>query len=634
MFSIDDIKKTLEAQFNTLDVQVRDFSLEHAGHHHQTGFPTHVEVTLSSKHFEGLSTVKQHQLVYKAVQKFIDLGLHALKINATAETAKQSRLELKPNRQFKGRPGPLLLIVMDGVGIGKPEPGNAVYNAKMPVLNELMQSKLYTHLKAHGTAVGMPSDEDMGNSEVGHNALGAGRIFAQGARLVAEAVSDGRLFEGETWKKVVSHVLEKNSTLHLIGLLSDGNVHAHIDHTEALINEAAKAHVKQLRLHVLLDGRDVEGCSGLTYLERIESVLSQKREQGLDYKIGSGGGRMHITMDRYKADWDMVKRGWETHVLGIADKRVSSAKEALQNYYDEGGIARTDQYCDSFVVVENQKPIGIIEDGDAVIMTHFRGDRAIELSQAFEDKVFPYFDRHRHPNVLFAGMMQYDGDLQIPSHYLVDPPAIDRSMSEYLCAMNVSSFAISETQKYGHVTYFWNGNKSGYVNEALETYVEIPSDRIPFDQKPEMKAYEITEKTIALLQSGHYGFGRVNFPNGDMVGHTGVFEAAKKACEVTDECVGQLIETVNALNGITLVLADHGNADEMFSEKNGQKIPKTAHTLNPVPFAIIDKNYAGEYQLASLETPGLANVASTVFFLLGYEKPSEYEPSLVVSPSL
>ena len=333
-------------------------------------------------------------------------------------------------------------------------------------------------------------------------------------------------------------------------------------------------------------------------------------------------------MDRYNADWSIVKRGWDAHVLGEA-RHFRSAKEAVETFYYEDSSA-TDQYLPAFVIEgADKKPLGSIEDGDGVVFFNFRGDRAIELSMAFEQKEFSRFERVRVPNVFFTVMMQYDGDLKIPAKFLVQPPQIDHPLSDYLCAENIPSFAMSETQKFGHVTYFWNGNRSGYVNKALETYVEIPSDRIPFDQAPAMKAYEITEKTIELLESGAYKFGRINFPNGDMVGHTGVMEAAVKACEVTDECVGRLVETVNRLNGITVILADHGNADEMFTIQNGMRIPKTAHTLNPVPFIIVDSLYQNEYKLASVSEPGLANVAATLCNLLGYQAPLSYEESLI-----
>lgn len=336
---------------------------------------------------------------------------------------------------------------------------------------------------------------------------------------------------------------------------------------------------------------------------------------------------MVTTMDRYNADWNVVKHGWDAHVLGKA-RRFPSAHEAVETYYKEDP-AITDQYLDSFVVAENGEPVGRIMDGDSVVFFNFRGDRAIEISRAFDEKDFSEFDRERYPDVLYAGMMEYDGDLHIPEHYLVSPPEIDRTVSEYLCTAGIKMFAVSETQKFGHVTYFWNGNKSGYVCEDLEEYVEIPSDKIQFDKAPAMKAPEITEKATELLKSGKFRFGRLNFANGDMVGHTAVPGAIIKAVETVDSCVQRLLDAVRSLDGIAVITADHGNSDEMFEMKKGKKMPKTAHTLNPVPFIIYDPQFAGEYEMADLPKKGLSNVAGTILNLLGFENVDGYDPSLI-----
>jgi 2,3-bisphosphoglycerate-independent phosphoglycerate mutase len=517
---------------------------------------------------------------------------------------------------------------MDGVGIGKKYDGNAVYKADTPVLDILFQSKLYTQLKAHGPAVGLPSEDDMGNSEVGHNAIGAGRVFAQGAKLVNKSIESGEIFKSEIWKNVTERG-KKNGTVHFIGLLSDGYVHSHIDQLFALINQCKQEGISKVRLHVLLDGRDVPGKSALKYLKLTEELLATiNSDSRFDYKIASGGGRMKVTMDRYNADWRIVKKGWDAHVLGIG-REFKSATQAVETFYAEDKKI-IDQYLDSFVVVDDsKKPVGTIQDGDSVVFFNFRGDRAIELSRAFEEKEFKFFDRVRVPDVYYAGMMQYDGDLLIPKNYLVFPPSIDKTVSEYLCSEKVTSFAISETQKYGHVTYFWNGNRSGYIDQSIETYIEIPSDRIEFDKAPKMKAHEITEKTIELLKSGKYRFGRINYPNGDMVGHTGNFDAAVIAVETVDECVGKLLNVIDEVNGIAIITADHGNSDEMYTEKDGVKTPKTAHTLNPVPFVIYDPSYDNEYQMAKVKNPGLTNMTATMLNLLGYEKVKDYDDSLI-----
>ena len=520
------------------------------------------------------------------------------------------------------------MIIMDGIGIGKNDESNAVFTARTPVLDRSTTIPLKTTLITHGSSVGLPSDNDMGNSEVGHNALGAGRIFDQGSKLVKKSIESGTLFKTDLWKKIIDKG-KNGRTVHFIGLLSDGNVHSHIDHLLALLNECAAQDVRNVRIHTLTDGRDVGGRSAPEYLNKTEALLSTISDSnGFDYKIASGGGRMKVTMDRYKADWDIVKCGWDTHVRGIG-RQFKSALEAIETLYSEDSEV-IDQFLDPFVVVSDEgEPVGKIVDGDVVIFFNFRGDRAIEISQAFEDPDFNEFDRVANPDVFYAGMLEYDGGLHIPKNYLVSPPHIDRSISEYLCAERVTSFAISETQKYGHVTYLWNGNKSGYVNESLETYVEIPSDKIQFDKAPKMKAYEITEKTIELLESEKYRFGRVNFPNGDMVGHTGVFDAAVSAVEAVDECVGRLLVTIEKLKGVALVTADHGNSDQMFKIVHDEKVVITSHSLNPVWLFIHDPLYSGEYRMADFKKRGLTNITGTILNLLGYENVEDYDRPLI-----
>ena len=538
-------------------------------------------------------------------------------------------LHLEKLESFSGRKGPLLLIIMDGVGIGKKDETNAVYMADTPNLDKLFKSDFYIQLNAHGNAVGLPSDEDMGNSEVGHNAIGAGRVFDQGARLVNAAIKTGRIFQSEVWESIVKRS-QKGGTIHFIGLLSDGNVHSHIEQLFIMIDKCAELNFKKVRVHALLDGRDVGERSALDYIIPTEEKLKKiSVEKSFDYAIASGGGRMKVTMDRYNSDWNIVKLGWEAHVLGQG-RKFPSASDAVKTFYQEDPKA-TDQYLPPFVIADDSgNPKGTINDGDAVIFFNFRGDRAIEISRAFSEKEFVEFDRGPLPDIYYAGMMEYDGDAHIPPHFLVQPPAIDRVISEYLCAEGVKTFAVSETQKFGHVTYFWNGNRSGYIDESLEKYVEIPSDRIEFDRAPKMKAKEITDTVIDLLKRGDYRFGRLNFPNGDMVGHTGVMDAAILAVETVDKCVGELLAVVKEIGGIAVITADHGNADEMFTiDKKGIKSVRTAHSLNPVPFIIYDPLYQGEYRLAGIKERGLSNIAATLLNLLGYEKPKEYDPSLI-----
>jgi 2,3-bisphosphoglycerate-independent phosphoglycerate mutase len=515
---------------------------------------------------------------------------------------------------------------MDGMGIGSRDERDGLYVAHTPVLDKLFKEPLMMQLKAHGKAVGLPSDGDMGNSEVGHNALGAGRVFAQGAKLVNEAIESGRIFTGEAWQELKKVGLS-GGTIHFIGLVSDGNVHSHVDQLNALLDRCAVEGLPRVRVHALLDGRDVDQKSALRYIGPLEEKLRALSTDGRDYRIGSGGGRMVTTMDRYNANWPVVENGWKAHVLGVG-RTFASATEAIERFYAEDP-AMTDQYMDSFVVVDGDGPIGTIEDGDGVVFFNYRGDRAIEISRAFTEVDFAEFDRVRVPRVFYAGMMQYDGDALIPKKYLVEPPAIDNTLGQYLCEANVTSYAVSETQKFGHVTYFWNGNRSGYIDETLERYEEVLSDRIAFDLKPWMKAGEITDLVVGAIESGKYKFIRLNYPNGDMVGHTGVVPAVRIAVETVDLCLLRVLGAVQKAGGIAVVTADHGNADCMWTEKNGRITPMVAHTLNPVPFIVKDYSGVNGLRMSGVASPGLANVAATLCVLLGFEPPKEYEPALI-----
>ncbi len=537
---------------------------------------------------------------------------------------------------FSGIEGPVLTIVMDGIGIAPAGAGNAVTEAYTPTLDRLMKDYPMVSLKAHGTAVGLPSDDDMGNSEVGHNALGAGQVFAQGAKLVTQSIESGKMFASETWKTLVANVKENGTTLHFLGLFSDGNVHSHLDHLKAMLKQAKAEGVAKVRVHILLDGRDVGETSALDYVEPFEAFLSELRDGSFDIKIASGGGRMKITMDRYEADWSMVELGWKTHVLGEG-RQFACAADAINAYRAEFGVI--DQDLPPFVIAEDGKPVGTVEDGDSFIFYNFRGDRSIEISKAFDDADFTKFDRIRYPKVVYAGMLEYDGDLHIPSRYLVNPPEITNTMGEYLANTGVSQLAISETQKYGHVTYFWNGNKSGKFSEALETYIEVPSDVVPFEQRPWMKCAEITDKLIECLESGKYRYLRVNFPNGDMVGHTGSLAATRCSVEALDLQLARILTVVDRLKGAALITADHGNADEMCEldkktgqpkvDKAGNRKAKTSHTLNPVPCIIYDNFSADRYTLKTEGSYGLSNVAATMVNLMGYAAPEMWDESMI-----
>ena len=542
---------------------------------------------------------------------------------------------LKKNESFHTRRGPVVLVIMDGVGIGKYKEGDAVLDSNTPFLHKMMATLPMTTLKAHGTAVGLPSDADMGNSEVGHNAMGCGRVFEQGAKLVSAAIESGRMFEGATWKALIEQV-KKGGTLHFIGLFSDGNVHSHINHLKGMLEQAKKEGVKKIRIHALLDGRDVPETSALDYIDPFEAWLKEFNTDGMDCRIASGGGRMVITMDRYNANWDMVRKGWETHVLGKG-RYFKSAHDAVETLRAE--TKAIDQDLPPFVISDDgATPVGPVVDGDAVVFFNFRGDRALEISKTFDAETLTEFDRGPRPNVYYAGMMEYDGDLHVPNHFLVNPPEIDRTLSEYLCATGIKSLAISETQKYGHVTYFFNGNRTGKFDEELETYIEIPSDIVPFEQRPWMQCAIITDRVCQAIDNNEFQFIRLNFPNGDMVGHTGVYQAVQTSMGALDICLERIYNSVKAAGGVMLVTADHGNADDMYEhakdgsvklDKNGNPKRKTSHSLNPVPAILFDPEYQGEYDTTLNSGLGISSITGTCMTLLGYFPPADYDKSIV-----
>ena len=542
---------------------------------------------------------------------------------------------LKRLEGYEGRPGPVVLVIMDGVGYGKYPDGDGFRNANTPTLDDLTTTCPQTTLQAHGMAVGLPSDDDMGNSEVGHNAMGAGRVFAQGAKLVNLSIETGAMFEGEVWKELVSNCLGNDSTLHFIGLFSDGNVHSHMNHLKAMLERAKSEGVKKARIHTLLDGRDVPETSALDYVAPFEEYLASLNADGVDYRIASGGGRMKITMDRYGADWGMVEKGWGTHVHGKG-RYFPNSVEAIETLRKETGAI--DQDLPPYVISDDgSTPIGPIIDGDSVVFFNFRGDRAIEITAAFEEEEFDKFDRSPRPKVVYAGMMQYDGDLKVPKKYLVSPPAIDDTVAERLCASGVRQLAISETQKFGHVTYFFNGNRSGMFDPSLETYIEVPSDRVPFEQRPWMKCAEITDKVIEAIEGGEYDFIRLNFPNGDMVGHTGIYDAVLVAMGALDLCIARLRKAIDNAGGAMILTADHGNSDDMFEhdkngnvkrDEKGEIKRKTSHSLNPVPCVIYDPVRGGSLPKELAKGLGISSIAATCAEMLGFEPPESYDPSV------
>ncbi|KAL0405172.1 UNVERIFIED_CONTAM: 2,3-bisphosphoglycerate-independent phosphoglycerate mutase [Sesamum latifolium] len=501
----------------------------------------------------------------------------------------------------------IAMVVLDGWGEANPNKFNCIHVAETPTMDSLKNGApdKWRLVKAHGKAVGLPTDDDMGNSEVGHNALGAGRIFAQGAKLVDIALETGKIYDGEGFKYIKESF--ETGTLHLIGLLSDGGVHSRLDQLQLLLKGASERGAKRIRVHILTDGRDVLDGSSVGFVETLENDLAKLREKGVDAQVASGGGRMYVTMDRYENDWDVVKRGWDAQVLGEAPHKFKNPVEAVKKLRE---IPKTnDQYLPPFVIVdENGKAVGPIVDGDAVVTFNFRADRMVMIAKALEYENFDKFDRVRFPKIRYAGMLQYDGELKLPSRYLVSPPEIERTSGEYLVHNGVRTFACSETVKFGHVTFFWNGNRSGYFNTQMEEYVEIPSDSgITFNVQPKMKALEIAEKARDAILSRKF-----------------------------DQMILNAIEQVG---GIYVVTADHGNAEDMVKrdkkgepllDKNGNIQILTSHTLEPVPIAIGGPGLApGVRFRKDVPNGGLANVAATVINLHGFEAPSDYETTLI-----
>ena len=531
------------------------------------------------------------------------------------------------------------MVVLDGWGEAKPNQYNCISVADTPTMDSLKKGapEKWRLVRAHGTAVGLPTEDDMGNSEVGHNALGAGRIFAQGAKLCDLALESGKIYDGEGFKYIKESF--ESGTLHLIGLLSDGGVHSRIDQVQLLLKGATERGAKRIRLHVLTDGRDVLDGSSVGFVETLENDLSNLREKGIDAQIASGGGRMYVTMDRYENDWEVVKRGWDAQVLGEAPHKFKNALEAVKTLRAEPKA--NDQYLPPFVIVDdNGKAVGPIVDGDAVVTFNFRADRMVMAAKAFEYESFDNFDRVRVPKIRYAGMLQYDGELKLPSRYLVSPPEIERTSGEYLTHNGVRTFACSETVKFGHVTFFWNGNRSGYFNSEMEEYVEVPSDSgITFNVKPNMKAVEIAEKASDAILSRKFHQVRVNLPNSDMVGHTGDIKATIVACKAADEAVKMILDAIEQVGGIYVVTADHGNAEDMVKrnkkgepllDKNGNIQILTSHTLEPVPIAIGGPGLLpGVRYRKDVPDGGLANVAATVMNLHGFVAPSDYETTLI-----
>ena len=526
-----------------------------------------------------------------------------------------------------------LLIVMDGWGMGSGGQEDAIALAHTPVFDALWKQYAHTQLMTYGTHVGLPSNKDMGGSEVGHLTMGAGKILDQGPTRINNAIADGSFYDSEALAQVIEKGLA-GGTIHLIGLLSDGNIHSHIDHFIAVAKYAFKQGVPRLRVHALLDGRDVGIQTAQDYVAQLENIFADINAQGGDYAFASAGGRERIVMDRDK-DWHKVKLGWDAMVHGVCDLQFTSMQDAIIALRANNSDI-IDQDLPGFIIVDADKqPVGTIQDGDAVVMMNFRGDRAIEITEAFELDDFDGFERGTCPDVLFAGMMVYDEDRNLPHLQLMGPTKVDRPFGKRILEMGIKQFRLTETQKYPHVTFFFNGGYREPLDASMEDYILIPSDKgVSFADAPEMKAPEIAAKAVELIASGEYGFGLINFANADMVGHCGKIEPAIAAIEAVDNAVGKIIEALKKDGGYALITADHGNAEEMQVFKDGKVEACTKHSINPVPCILFDSAFDGSYALrqpmdGDVQPPGLSHLAATLFEVMGYTPPEDLNPSLI-----
>lgn len=524
--------------------------------------------------------------------------------------------------------GPVVLAILDGVGLAPDSEGNAVSRARTPFLGKVARDYLHVALDASGEAVGLLPGQ-MGNSEVGHNTMGSGRVIKQGVAHIEEAFATGKVFQSEAWNGAITRVLStagERRTLHFAGIFSDGGVHSHISHLEQMIYQAYRRGVRRMRVHAIFDGRDVAPQSEPKFIRRFEEFAD--RFVDADIQIASGGGRMVCVADRYENDWSVVARGWDMMVNGEADYFFHSAEEAVMTLRRINPKVQ-DQDLPPFVVVDdNEKPVGRIRKGDALIYFDFRADRAIEIAQAFTYWDFPYFNRgdYTPDDVYFVGMTEYNSDTHVPEHRLVEPVRITETLSKFLSSREISQLAVSETVKFGHVTYYFNGNS--YDKSSGEEFREVESYTEPFETRPWMKSAEITDVVLDNLDK--YKFVRINYPGGDMVGHTANIGATIMAMEAIDLSLSRLAARVDELGGCLVIVADHGNAEELL-DASGK--PKTSHTTNRVPCIIYDNtDNFGWYELANIARPGLANLAATIAVLLGMnDYPKQWAESLIIA---
>ena len=498
---------------------------------------------------------------------------------------------------------PTVLLILDGYGERKEKDGNAIALANTPVMDKLKKEFPYVEGQASGLFVGLP-DGQMGNSEVGHMNMGAGRIVYQELTRITKAIEDGDFFENKALKEAVEHCKKENSALHFMGLVSSGGVHSHIEHIYGLLELAKRAGLKKVYLHAFLDGRDTPPDSGKSFLMDVEKKM---RELGVG-EIATISGR-YYAMDRDK-NYDRVEKAYRAMVDGTGEK-ASSVEEAIDASYEK-------KVYDEFVlptVIEKDGAVHTVSDGDAMIFFNFRPDRAREICHAFCDDEFNFFNRGPRKKVFFVCFTDYDPT--IPNKRVAfEKEEIHNTLGEVVSNLGKNQLRIAETEKYAHVTFFFNGGKEEPYKNEDRILVPSPKEVPTYDLKPEMSCYTVTEKLTEAIRSGKYDLVVANFANPDMVGHTGVLSAAIKAIEVVDECMGKVVDAVESMHGNLFILADHGNADIMIDEKTGE--PYTAHTTNPVPFILVSEE---KHKLR--EGGCLADVAPTLLELMGIPQPKE-----------
>lgn len=507
------------------------------------------------------------------------------------------------------------MIIMDGFGINPDKTGNAIAAAGTPNIDRLMNEYCWTQIGASGMDVGLP-DGQMGNSEVGHTNIGAGRIVYQELTRITKAIADGDFFENEAFCKAMEHCHINGGSLHLLGLLSDGGVHSHIEHMYALAEMAKRKGIEKVFVHCLLDGRDVPPASAADFIEAAEQRLAQI---GVG-KIATVMGRFY-GMDRDNR-WDRVEKAYNALVLGEGIECIDPAAAVRTSYtqIDGDGKHLTDEFVLPTVVRGTER----IKDGDSVIFFNFRPDRAREITRTFVDDAFAGFERKGgKKNVFYVCMTQYDASM--PNvEVAFKPQTLENTLGEFLAKNGKTQLRIAETEKYAHVTFFFNGGREVLFEGEDRILVNSPKVST-YDLKPEMSAYEVCDKAVEAIQSGKYDVIILNFANCDMVGHTGVFEAAVKAVRTVDECVGRVVEAILATGGKAIITADHGNADQMVDTDGVQ--PFTAHTTNPVPFILVDP----EHKKALLREGGrLADLSPTLLKLMEMEKPAEMTGTSIV----